>query len=354
MKHSICSRSISAALVLTVSALFSAEVIAQTTATTIPVGFITKTVPAGAVGSPSSAIVSIPLYATAVFTSAATAVNANAVTLASAAFTTLPNPQFAVPAVAPLQGIANPHLLRVKTGTGTGLFFAITGNTANSVTVALPPSVATLVGVVSVNDSCEIVPANTLGSVFGNATTPPTLTGGANLAAADNVYLFNGASWVAYYYSSASSYWKQSGNADRSNTVIFPDDLAFISRKDTSGPANITLMGTVPSTLEQSELPTGSIAFANRFPVDMTLAGLGLQNLPGWVPGPNAATADNVYLFSGTAWVKYYFSNTVGSSWWKQSGNADRGTTPISAGTGVFIVRSGALGLLSQALPYTP
>ena len=113
-------------------------------------------------------------------------------------------------------------------------------------------------------------------------------------------------------------------------------------------------MGTVPSTLEQSEIPSGSSAFSNRFPVDLTLAGLGLQGIPGWVAGATAASADNVYLFNGTAWVKYYYSNAVGSAWWKQSGNTDRGTTPIPAGTGVFIVRAGSTALLSQALPYTP
>lgn len=342
---SICTRSIAAVVALSFAALGSFNASAQTTATTVPVGFITKTVPAApAVGSPSSAVISVPLYATAAFTSAVASVDAlDKVTLSSAAWT--PG-QFAV--------AASPYLMRVKTGVKTGLFFAISANTANQLTVVLPPSVSTLIGQLSVGDSCEILPANTLGSVFGNSTTPPTLTGGANSAAADNVYLFNGAAWVSYYYSSTSNYWKQAGNTDRSNTIIYPDDLVFISRKDVSGPANITLMGTVPSTTEVSELPTGSVAFANRFPVDMTLSGLGFQNLPGWVAGPNSAAADNVYIFNGTAWVKYYLSNTVGSAWWKQAGNADRGTTPILAGTGVFIVRSGALSLLSQALPYTP
>ena len=342
--HPLRLRPLAAAILCS---LIAPALFAQT-ATTTPVGFITKTVPAAVgVGSPSSIATSIPLYGTAAFSSAVASVDsATQVTLASAAWTIN---QFAVVGA---NGITNPHLLRVKTGTNTGLIFAISSNTTNQLTVILPPSVASLVGVLNVNDSCEVVPANTLGSIFGTGATPPTLTGGATTVAADNVYLFNGTTWVPYYYSTTSSYWKQSGNADRSNTIIYPDDLVFVVRKDVSGPAVLTFMGTVPSTTEKSEIPTGSTAFSNRFPVDMTLGGLGLQNIPGWVAGTTAATSDSVYIFNGTTWVKFYFSST--SNYWKQSGNSDRSGEPILAGSGVFIVRSGALATLTQLLPYTP
>ena len=335
----LCTRSIATVIAaLSFSGLVASSSFAQTTATTIPVGFITKTVPAApAAGNPASVVISVPLYATAVFTSAVASVDsATTFTMSSATWTA---GQFADPLA--------PYLVRIKTGANTGLFFAVSANTTNQLTVLLPPAVGSLVGTLNIGDSCEILPANTLASVFG---TPPTLTGGASLVAADNVYLFNGTSWVAYYYSTAG-FWKQSGNANRNNVVIYPDDLVFISRKDTTGPAAITLMGTVPSTSEKSEIATGSTAFANRFPVDLTLGGLGLQSIPGWVAGTTASNSDNVYLFNGTAWVKYYYST---AGFWKQSGNTNQDATPIPAGSGVFVVRAGSLALLTQALPYTP
>lgn len=356
MKHSsICSRSITAFFAISASFACVSTSLAQTTATTIPVGFITKTIPAATGAGPSSAVASIPLYGTAAFTSAATVVASNQITLSGAAWS---NNQFATPAVAPLQvgTIANPHLLRIKTGVNTGRFFTINANTSNQVTVDLPASVSTLVGFLSVNDSCEIVPANTLASVFGTGANPPALAGGTSTTA-DQVYLWNGTAWVAYYFNSAATQWRQSGTTSRDNTVVFPDDLIFIVRKSAVGPASLTFMGTVPSTPEVSEVPAGSNAFANRFPVDMTLGGLRLEALPTWVAG-TSTTADSVYIYGAQGaqgWVKHYFSNSgTNANHWKSSGTTIRDGESIPVGTGVFIVRSGSLDTLTQALPYTP
>jgi hypothetical protein len=79
-----------------------------------------------------------------------------------------------------------------------------------------------------------------------------------------------------------------------------------------------------------------------------------LQTLPNWQNGLTADVADDVYLFTGSAWAVYYYNGTN----WKKSGSGlNQNTTPIPAGTGIFVVRqstaSGTASTLTQTLPYT-
>ena len=325
------------------------------TATTTPVGFVTVTIPAATDAStPSNTVVSVPLYGTADYVS----------TVATIDSTT----QFTMTGAAWIAGAyANasaPRLVRVKTSTTAahvGRFFLISGNTVNQLTVTLPVTVTDVATTLSVGDSCEIVPANTLGSVFGTAATPPTLTGGTSPNVADNVLIFDGTTWQTYFWTGATgspvNIWKKTGPLDRSSTVIFPDEAVFVIRRDITAAATVTLMGTVPSTAEQTDIAAaGSTFLSNRFPVDATLGGLGLQSLPSWVAGASPTTADNVLIFDGTTWQTYFWTGAVGSpvNIWKKTGPLDRSSTPIPTGTGVFIIHAGAAAALTQTLPYVP
>jgi uncharacterized protein (TIGR02597 family) len=345
------------------TSLMAAAPVLSQTATTTPVGFITVTVPAAVDPStPAAAALSIPLYRTADFIGAvATIDSANQFTLTGAAFTA---GQFADPAA--------PRLVRVKTSATAahvGKFFLVTANTANQLTVDL-----TGTGVANISDALtaganpdtvEIVAANTLGSVFGNATTPPALAAGATAGAADNVLLWNGGTgaWDTYFWTGSvgtpNNIWKRIGNVDRSNTVIYPEDGVFVIHRSTSASVAITFLGTVPSTAEQSGIDAnGSTFLANRFPTDTTLGALGLQNIPGWVAGNTASSSDNVYIWNSALglWDTYYWTGTVGTpnNIWKRIGNIDRSSTPIPAGTAVYLIHSGASLNLAQNLPYTP
>ena len=325
---------------------------AQTTATTTPVGFVTRTIPA-AVNSttPSNTTVSIPLYAAADYVSTVASIDSvSQFTLTGAAWIA---GQFAASTA--------PRLVRVKTSTAVpanvGKFFLVTANTTNQLTVALPSGTANINTALSVGDSCELVPANTLGSVFGTTTNPPKLTGGATPDVADNVYIWSGTSWDPYFWT--GTIWKKTGNTDRKNTIIYPDEAVFVIRRDTTSSAVLTFMGTVPSTAERTEIDAlGSTFLPNRFPVDMTLGtvvgstapALNLQNIPGWVPGATPDVASNVHIWNGTAWDPYFWTGTI----WKKTGNIDRSNTVIPTGTGVFIVNRGSAVTLTQVLPYVP
>jgi uncharacterized protein (TIGR02597 family) len=331
---------------------------AQTTATTVPVGFVTITIPAAIdANTPSSRAISVPLYKSADFVGAVASVDsANQITFSGAAWTA---GQFASPTA--------PRLVRIKTGANTGKFFLVTANSNNQLTVDLAGTgiahLNTIITTAPTADTCEVVPANTIGSVFGNVTTPPALVAGATSATADNVLLWNGTAWDTYFWTgnvgTPNNIWKRSGNTDRSNVVIYPEDGVYVVHKDTVNQAVITIMGSVPSTSEQSGIAaSGSTFLANRFPTDNTLGGLGLHLLPGWVAGATSSTADSVYVWNTTtrAWDIYFWTGTIGTpnNIWKRSGNTDRSSTPILAGTAVFIAHSGAALNLNQALPYTP
>ncbi len=360
MKHSICSRSISAALVLTASALFSTEVIAQTTATTIPVGFITATIPAApSLSNPSNSVVSIPLYQTAAFSSAVDGlVSATEFTMSGAVFT-------------PGAFVTVPHFVRVKTSATSshvGRFFLIAANTNNKLTVSLPSGVANINTVVSVADTCEIVPANTLGTVFQSVL--PQLKKTDDPATADNVLIWGGTTWETYYYDPNfngpnQGSWASASSLDPQDaTVIFPDEGLFIIHRLTS-PVPLVLMGTVPSTAEKSALAGGTPSapgftfLSNRFPVNSTFGSVALQNLPGWVKNADPAAADNALLWNGSTWDTYYydadFNGPAQGAWASASSLDPQDSTPIPATSALFVIRKGGvLQSLAQTLPYTP
>lgn len=340
----ICTRSIAAVVALSLSVLAMPSASAQTTATTVPVGFITKTIPAG----PSSTPVSIPLYQTADFQSsvaAAPAPGSSDITLTSAAFSAN-------------QFTATPHLVRVKSGALTGKFWTISTHSANTLTVAEPNGgVVNLTGLV-LGDSCEILPANTLGTVFGSATPIAGLGVGTSAGGVDvdNVLVWNGGTGTfdTYFYHSGNSRW-QKGISNATNVILFPDDSVFLVRKVASTLA-FTTMGTVPSTTERTELFGAANNFvSNRFPVDLTLGTSGIENTPGWVKGTSANQSDTVLLWNaGTGSWDTYFFHSGNSRWQKGISNATAAAVP--AGSGLFIVRLAGTSnaVLTQNLPYTP
>ena len=315
--------------------------------TTIPVGFNTSVVPAAVDASnPSSTVLSAPFYTPADFTGAVGSVDsANQLSITGAAF-------------AAGQFTATPHLARMKSGPSAGRFFLITSHTATQLTVdalgysltsAAPAS--TTQTQVTVGDSCEILPANTLGTLFGTSTVP--FQTGATAADGDNVYLFNGTSWDVFYHNGTN--WKRSGSlVNQNNAVVYPDRGLFVLRRATT-PLNLTFLGTVPSSTERTDFPGAVSSFKSvRFPVDTTLLGLSLQSLPNWLAGATAADSDNVYLWNGTSWSVFYYN---GANWKKSGSLVNANTQVIPLGTAMFVVRqsaaTGSQSTLVQTLPYT-
>lgn len=331
-------------LTLALSLFVAVPIQAQTQATSNPVGYITVTVPAGAVGAPSYTTLSIPLNNAAVFSgTVATVDSATQVTLNGAAWTAG-------------QYITTPHLARVTSGANVGRFFLITGNTTNQLTVSLAhvPTITTLVGTLTAGDSVSIVPANTIGSIFG--TTSPVFVTGASASVADNLYILNGQGlgWGTYFHNGTN--WRKAGSAaNQNNAILYPDEGIVVVHIGTS-PVTLKFSGSVPNTAEKTDISgTGSTFAAMRFPVDTTLSAVGFELTAGWLPGGSAGAADNVWAWSTSLnqWEQFYYTGSI----WKKAGSiANQNARPLTAGSAVIVIRNGTTTTttLSQALPYTP
>ena len=311
-----------------------------TTATTVPVGYQQLTVAAATDPStPVSTVVAVPFYNPAAYAGLVTSVDSASMLSSSAASWTAS--QFS----------SSPYFLHFKSGNSVGRYFLITANTTTQLTVANRGYDLTTISAAA--DTFEILPAFTLGTLFGTGTGTVPFQTGASATVADNVLLWNGSSWDTYYNNGTN--WKKSGSlANQNSVILYPDEGMYITRRATT-PVTLTFLGTTPSTTERSDLVgPGSTFVANRFPVDTTLVNVGFQSLPNWLNGASASVADNVYIWNGTGWGVYYYNGTN----WKKSGSLSNvNTQAITSGTAMFVVRqstaTGTNATLAQALPYS-
>ena len=336
-------------LPLSLIAFGALAVFAQAQVTTTAVGFNTVQIPAGSVATPSYTTLSFPLAAASQFTGPIASVDsATSFTMNGAAWTAN---QFV--------SASAPCLAKVTSGTNVGRFFLITANTTSQLTVDLgsAPTITDLTTALSVGDSVQVLPANTLGTLFG--TTPSSTPAvqfvtGATASNADNVWVLSGQTWGIYYNNGNN--WKKSGSlANQNNTIIFPDEGVLVVHTS-STPLSLTFTGTVPVTNEKSDISgSGSTFVANRYPVDQQLINLGIQSLPGWVNATSAAAADNVWAWNPTTlgWDTFYYN---GNNWKKSGSLSNQNSTIIPAGTAVIIIKNGSTSAatLAQTLPYTP
>ncbi len=318
---------------------------AQTVVTTVPVGFIRVQV-AGATDAvtPSLTAVSVPFYGAATYAGVLTSVDgAQTVSATGAGW-------------AANQFVAPPTYFRLKSGVSTGRFFLVSANTASQLTLNTVGGalVSTTAGAnqvqVQVGDKFELVPANSLGAVFGTTSVP--FGTGATAAVADNLLLFNGSDWKVYFHNGTQ--WTAAvGGGNQNETVIPPDSAIFILRRSTTA-ISVYLAGTVPSTSEVAVLPTAASRFlSNRFPTDTTLLGLGVHASPNWRSGASAAQADNLLLWNGATWESFYYN---GGQWRRSGSLLNFNSQAVLAGSGVFVLRkSGGTGdtVVSFPLPYT-
>ena len=349
----------SAALLFSLTLLGAGSIFAQTTATTVPVGFISLNFPAGTVPAPSTTTLSAPLLRTAEFSGVVASID-------SATQLTLSGATWGGGAYA---GPTAPYMAKVMTGASVGRFFLITANTANRVTLDLSTAPAlpgaTLVGNVTVGDSVQIIPLHTLGTLFGNsvATLPANWVAATVKTSATQVWILSNpatSTWTSYYFHSTANAWRSVGTIAQTNTVLYPDDGLMVLHVG-ANPVAFTVMGTVPSTGERTDVgDAGSVFTSTRFPVDVTLLNTGIHSLPGWLKSTTASTSDNVWLWNplkagGPGWDTYFYHSTA--NMWRSVGLLNQGGTVIPAGTGILLTRrvpAAGSTTLAQTLPYTP
>jgi hypothetical protein len=146
------------------------------------------------------------------------------------------------------------------------------------------------------------------------------------------------------------------GGQSRACTIFTPLSITIRRNprdKERRGDAALTftIAGTVPVTNLQTPLPAGKVTtLANRFPVDLRLSELKLDQMPGWIANRAAAAADSVLIHDGLAWRAYYFN---GVDWLSEETASAPQDSKIAFGTSVLVVRlPGSDATLDQTPPY--
>jgi hypothetical protein len=333
---------------------------AQTTATTDPVGFVTISAAAGTGTSKKNTLFSVPLMETESITGQVagtiTGVTSNSISNSNAGW-----------APGLLSDPATPYLIQITSGAAEGRLFLIassaatagasagTANTATTVTVS-PIDAAqvdlTSLGIAVGSDTYKIYSCGTLSSVFPPASG---IQGGTSAANADTVVLVvNGASTTYFYRTTPPARWTRvfAGSPDASNVPLLPY-YGMQYQRIANTPLSATVTGEVPVKPRKVAVKNSGITLISQFwPADSTLLSSGLSSVV--TPGASASVADTVILTSGGSASTYWYNGTN----WRRvfAGSPISDSTPIPIGTTVQISRKGtATGYttLSQPVPYS-
>lgn len=323
------------------------------TASTVPVGAVSLTIAAGTGTTKTITPISIPLLQTSEssgqLTGRITAISANSISNSNANWT-----------AGALSSAASPHLVRITSGSATGLTLLISTssqNTASTLTIDSEDagkidlsSLGILTG--ATGDTYEIVQCDTLLGFFGSPSTTG-ITGGSSANNADTVQVFVSGAWRIYYYSNDQNRWNRVGpNTVSDNIAIRPDTVVLYNRLGAS-PINLTVLGTVPAVDRKSRVATSGLTPLSTFwPSDSTLGSSAIHQIPGWITASNPANADIVQIMVSGAWRSYYHN---GTQWLRVGPNTPSNSVVLPTSGGVLLSRKGTAGqyvTLAQTRPY--
>lgn len=323
------------------------SILAQTTATTDPVGFITLNV-AGTTGGQTSAMSFKGLSMTRPIEYQGSAETVGQKTLIDNEATWTEN-QF--------NGANGKYFVEITSGTNVGATFDIESTSAATKTITLVQDLpAGSAGPLSF----KVRKHWTIGGIFGPANESGLGAGGATTA--DQILVYTGSGYNTYYYQTVGIGgigWRKAGDAitDASNAVLFPEDGLIVKRKQ-AGAVNVVLLGAVKMGQTSIPISPGNNVIGNVYAANLTLASSGLYtgNSTTGLTGGTPTTGDLVQIWNGTAYDNYYYqtSGGTGTGWRKVGDTAtDVSTTPIPTGTSVVIKRLGATGF-SWVAPQHP
>ncbi len=242
---------------------------------------------------------------------------------------------------------AAPYLLRLTSGTAAGRTFTVSTtaqNTATQLTLVTDGVDLTSLGLQPGVDTYELVPADTLASLF-----PAGKLLSGSVATGDNLRLWNGATWLVYYHDGAN--WRRQGAGLADNVVVRPDQAWMLARRGTT--LSISITGTVPAVGATTQIKGKATNALALLPLRRTFAQFPLQNLiPGWTSNPaSPASGDIVRIWNGTGWITYYHS---ASGWMRQGAGSAENTMLLEPGRPVLVVRPAAANgtMLSQTATY--
>ena len=332
-------------------AAFSPTLLAQTTATTDPVGFITLTV-AGTGGTVANQLsfAGLSLTRTVEYQGSAESVSkatsgANTLTDNDATWT---DNQF--------NGAAGSYFVEITSGAAAGTTYDISATTAATKTITLVQDLANSItnGAQIPALSFKIRKAWTIGAALGTSNPPESGLQTGSAATADQVLLYNGASYDTYFYSSGGligAGWRKQGggSTDQSGAKINPEQGVIVNRLQSAN-LSVVLMGAVKTGATSTPVFPGLNFVSNIYAANMTLGSSSLYTdgtgATGVLPG-SAATADTVQIYNGTSYDTYFYSSggLIGAGWRKQGGgSADQSGVALPVGVSVIVTRQGGTG----------
>lgn len=324
-----------AALVL---AIFSASASAfGQSAATDPVGFISVNVTGGSQSSPTLSLVSPTLLQPVDWQGPILTITGTTITVAGAPWQ-----------AGGFNGANGAYFVEIASGANAGAMTDIVTTTNNSLITSDDLSAFATVG-----STIRIRKEVTLGKFLG-VNNSAGLLGGASLANADEVLVYEGATpKVCFYYDGtqggAAGWFDSLGNS-AANLVISPHQGIVIRRK-AGGSANIlsfTSMGAVKTGNTLLPVTPGLNVLGTTVAKALTLATCGLftgNATTGIKAGTQLANADELVLYPANGPATYwYYDGTQGGSagWYDTLGNA-AGTVAIPPGTS-FVVNRKAPG----------
>jgi hypothetical protein len=245
---------------------------------------------------------------------------------------------------------STPFALRLLSGTGSGATFAVSSVSGNTVNLATQG--VDLTQLVAVGDLYEILPLDTLGSLYG--TTSTIFQTGGSATSADNVLIWNGSTFQTYYNNGSG--WARSGSFISQNNLALPAGGGLMITRRATTAATYTLVGRVPEVaLQQFTTPGGYTFLAGAYPVSGTIAATGFAGASGWLTGSTASAADNVLIWNGSTWQTLYDN---GANWARAGTFLNENSYPLPVGEPLMIYRRSTPtannAFVTQPLPYTP
>jgi len=323
-------------------------------AATIPEGYVTINIAAGTGTTKTVTPLSIPTLDTATATGQTsgiiTSVTSNTIGNSSAGWTP-----------GQLSNAPSPYLIRITSGAAAGRSFLISTTTASTGTVVTidptetihTPNLTTL-GIVINTDTYQLIPCDTLSSLFGTPATTG-IKSGTSAAVADSIILNVNGALSTYYYHSTLNRWTRStlGTPDSTNVAVRPDAGIVFSRL---GNTSIVLMplGRVPSIVRKAVVNnTGTTYLSQGWPSNIILSATGIESMPNWKSSASVASADTVQIMVAGQWRVYWHD---GTNWRRQTlGSPISDSQVISAGANIIINKKGTqsgTSILAQNLPY--
>lgn len=341
-----------------------AQLNAQTTAATDPVGFVTVNIAAGATNSPKPTFFSIPLQdvegITGQVAGALTGVTSNSLVNSNAGWV-----------AGALSQPATPYIIQLTSGTGAGRIFLIaaSANTAGASGSSTLSNTATTVFIspldstsvtnlstlgVAAGDTYKIYACDTIGSFFG---VPPALVrGGSATTNSDTIQTLLNGSTATYWYNTTLNRWSRqgAGSPDSANVALVPNYGVIYNRR-TNSPMSFTVTGQVPVAARAAMIKNSGLTMLSSYwPSTTTLSNVGLQNLPIWTSSSSASTADIVTLTTTSGTVNNYFFD--GANWRRQAAGSPVTNPVIDIGTSLQINQKGSTAgftPLQQNVPYS-